>query len=394
MILGLNTLDKQLIFLGYVLIFSIAKLSAHAIERNGGNLNKFVVVMECTLLKILLSVGYFVTLEGTLNQLWTQLKKHRRMLLSFMIPSGLYMCVDAINLIALQTIDPRTLTMLGSLKIVCMGVVWSIFFQKRLSLLQWAGLCFITIGCALDQFAAMLLQEADPQNGGSTPLQDGGSIEAATTYVVSPSFARVLVMIEIILVVLAAVYFELLVKRNYNLSINVQNFYLYTNNLILGAMYQFVLYFFQLGPQSVVSHHHSGGAGSSGEKAAIATLGGRSDASSSSTTIKEGTGEGGGTYNSLATWMLDYDWKAYVLVLSLSLGGILTSIFMKRLDSVRKTIAMACQMASDAALGFLVLNIPLRGFAIVASCIVAGGVYFYSIGTGKSTETKCKKFAV
>mmetsp|Transcript_22977 Transcript_22977/g.36915 ORF Transcript_22977/g.36915 Transcript_22977/m.36915 type:complete len:93 (+) Transcript_22977:1152-1430(+) len=92
--------------------------------------------------------------------------------------------------------------------------------------------------------------------------------------------------------------------------------------------------------------------------------------------------------------MSDYDWKAYVLVLSLSLGGILTSIFMKRLDSVRKTIAMACQMASDAALGFLVLNIPLRGFAIVASCIVAGGVYFYSIGTGKSTETKCKKFAV
>jgi len=210
MILGLDTLDKQLIFSGYVLIFSIAKLSAHAVERNGGRLNKFVVVMECTLLKILLSVGYYVGLEGSLNQLWTQLKRHRRMLLSFMIPSGLYLCVDAINLIALQTIDPRTLTMLGSLKIVCMGVVWSILFQKPLSSLQWAGLCFITVGCALDQFVAML-QEADQQNG--------ESIDDSRSYVISPLFTRVLVMIEIILVVLAAVYFELLVKRNYSLSI-------------------------------------------------------------------------------------------------------------------------------------------------------------------------------
>jgi len=67
---------------------------------------------------------------------------------------------------------------------------------------------------------------------------------------------------------------------------------------------------------------------------------------------------------------------------------------MKRLDSVRKTIGMACQMVSDAALGFLVLNIPLRGFAIVASCVVAGGVILYSKGSDKSTEAKCKKFAV
>eukprot|EP00471_Norrisiella_sphaerica_P001853 CAMPEP_0184492864 /NCGR_PEP_ID=MMETSP0113_2-20130426/24432_1 /TAXON_ID=91329 /ORGANISM="Norrisiella sphaerica, Strain BC52" /LENGTH=441 /DNA_ID=CAMNT_0026877879 /DNA_START=194 /DNA_END=1519 /DNA_ORIENTATION=+ len=287
---------------------------------------------ETSLMRMLMSMGYYVAFEGNFRTYISQILKYRHMFFSFMVPSGLYLLVDVIVLTALQAVDPRTLTMLGSLKIVGMGFVWSIFFRRKLSSSQWAGLILISFGCGLDQLLA-----AESQNITEKNPQDKNPM-------VTPLVAKCLILLEIILVIAAAVYFELLVKRHRKLSINVQSFYMYSNSFLLGIVFKVAA--FVLFPSE-----------------------------------RDGASESEGVaYLSLKPWLLGYEWRSVSVVCLLSFGGVLTSVFMKRLDSVRKTIGMACQIVTDAVLGVLILHIPLRAVTVVASTLVAGGVILYSRG--------------
>ena len=64
---------------------------------------------------------------------------------------------------------------------------------------------------------------------------------------------------------------------------------------------------------------------------------------------------------------------------------------MKRLDSVRKTIAMALQLIVDGILGVVVLGVPVRVLTIISSGLVAGGVFLYSQGMKPGEKVKVEK---
>eukprot|EP01063_Lacrimia_lanifica_P001536 TRINITY_DN10778_c0_g2_i1.p1 TRINITY_DN10778_c0_g2~~TRINITY_DN10778_c0_g2_i1.p1 ORF type:complete len:354 (+),score=146.00 TRINITY_DN10778_c0_g2_i1:79-1062(+) len=69
----------------------------------------------------------------------------------------------------------------------------------------------------------------------------------------------------------------------------------------------------------------------------------------------------------------------------LSCIGIITSLFIKHLDSVRKTIASAMEIFVDAILAFALFGIPLTANTLVACGLAAGGVVLFS---KKPEETK------
>mmetsp|Transcript_35831 Transcript_35831/g.66284 ORF Transcript_35831/g.66284 Transcript_35831/m.66284 type:complete len:497 (-) Transcript_35831:317-1807(-) len=418
MILGLDTRKKQLIFVGYVLTWSVHKLLIHyksredleeqeheeegyhhqqgqaAHYRNDDQHhdeqhqnNNLVIVMNMAVLKIVLGVVVYVTREGTFTKLMHQIRKYRWLVVPFMIPSGLYMVVDALALVILSHVDPRTFTMLSSLKIVMMGIVWSTWFNKHITQIQWAGLVCITGGCVLDQAAFIMghVHTLDSTNHGHhDDYQHGSSSNAVltspsksniTTTLLLPSrtssssswfgpiAARMLILVEIVVVVLAAVYFERLVKRYHQISINVLNMYMYLNSLALGFLYHFLMAIIKYATTTNHPYDH--------DDKTTATH--HNDLAS---------------FPSLRMWMLDYEWKYWMVVALSAWGGFLTSLFMKHLDSVRKTIAMACQMVCDAVLAFFVLNIPLKASTVVSSSIVGVGVVFYSYGMRPAKKAK------
>lgn len=82
--------------------------------------------------------------------------------------------------------------------------------------------------------------------------------------------------------------------------------------------------------------------------------------------------KGGDNYSSAALHVL--------LVALSSCGGLITSAFMKHLDSVRKVIGVATQMIVDAILGYLVFGIRLSWLQYLSSAVLMAGILMYSSG--------------
>jgi len=339
MILDLDTPDKIAIFCGYILSWSLMKVCTHV--DSGQPINKLVILMETSVLKIVLSVLVYVSFEGSLSSFIRQLRRHKKMIIYFMIPAILYLIIDALALVILQAIDPRTFTVLSSMKTVLMGIVWSRYFNKRLMMIQWAGLLLVTAGCTVDN-ASYLFSGAETEE---TEKSGDSEIEAASP-AITKTTARCLVMVEVLLVVLAAVYFERLVKDNKKISLNIQNVYMYGISLSLGLIYHFFL-----------------------------------QQESKDDTLFDAD-----------VWMLHKDWNQAMIVILSAVGGCLTGAMMKRLDSVRKTIAMALQLIVDGILGVVVLGVPVRVLTIISSGFVAGGVFLYSQGMKPGERVKVEKY--
>eukprot|EP00996_Jenningsia_fusiforme_P001131 NODE_2032_length_1318_cov_31.371158_g1847_i0.p1 GENE.NODE_2032_length_1318_cov_31.371158_g1847_i0~~NODE_2032_length_1318_cov_31.371158_g1847_i0.p1 ORF type:complete len:347 (+),score=65.67 NODE_2032_length_1318_cov_31.371158_g1847_i0:56-1096(+) len=63
----------------------------------------------------------------------------------------------------------------------------------------------------------------------------------------------------------------------------------------------------------------------------------------------------------------------------LATTGIVTSWFLKYLDSVRKSIASAIEIFVDAILTWLIFQIPIGLATLLAAILVSGGIYLYSV---------------
>ena len=108
-------------------------------------------------------------------------------MLPYAMHSLLYTLEDILVLVILSSMDPRTFTLLSSIKLVLMGCVWSVVFDKALSQRQWAGLVIVTVGCFVDH-AGYLMNE-DPHEEHLHALENQS--------IVTPGTARLLVLVEV-----------------------------------------------------------------------------------------------------------------------------------------------------------------------------------------------------
>ncbi len=66
------------------------------------------------------------------------------------------------------------------------------------------------------------------------------------------------------------------------------------------------------------------------------------------------------------------------IIINNSLVGIVTSLFLKNLNSILKAFASALELIFTAILSFVLLGIPIYWNSVVAVCIVAYAVVMYA----------------
>ncbi|KAF1327737.1 Drug/metabolite transporter, partial [Globisporangium splendens] len=93
-----------------------------------------------------------------------------------------------------------------------------------------------------------------------------------------------------------------------------------------------------------------------------------------------------------------FSWYVLPMVLIMSFIGVVTSLFLKVLDSVRKAIASALELVFLPLLSTILFGAPLTLSMVVSVVFVASGVYIYSLPveskSSKSSSAETHKVAV
>lgn len=223
----------------------------------------------------------------------------------------------------LSSYDPTTYFLLLQFRVVVTGVVFQILFSKILSRIQWLSLLLLTLGCIIKQIGHSNFN--NKTNSGSFDLW---------TYVNS-SF--LLILVQVFSSCLAGVYNEYILKEKDNkVDIMLQNVFMYIDSIICNVVLLCVY----------VPNNGSNG--------------GLIEAFS---------------YDSLS---LVFNLKVLLIIANNAAIGIVTSLFLKSLNSILKTFASALELMFTGVLSWIIFGIPLDSLTVVAIFIVSFATWLYS----------------
>lgn len=160
-----------------------------------------------------------------------------------------------------------------------------------------------------------------------------GDTTGATPAATTSWFVYFLVLIQILASTFAGVYNELLLKKQLSIPLNVQNIFMYINSIVV-------------------------------------------------LTVALSLGLTGQHLSEALQWsnlrVLFYP-EILAMIVIMSCVGIVTSLFLKLLDSVRKAIASALELVLLPILTLFFFGIPITVHLFVAVICVSSGVYLYSV---------------
>lgn len=193
-------------------------------------------------------------------------------------------------------------------------------FKKQLSAWQWFSLLLLTGGCIVKNFGQLT------DSSGAMTLE----------HVVN--FNLVLILIQVFCSCFAGVFNEYLLKDSTGeaaVHVMIQNMYMYIDSIICNVV---VL--------SITSH------GATGEpvESSIAS--------------------------DLMTILVEP--STLILIFNNSLCGIVTSLFLKNLNSILKTFAAAIELVFTAIICWILFYIPIDRFTVISIAIVCYATYLYS----------------
>ncbi|CAH0560170.1 unnamed protein product [Brassicogethes aeneus] len=304
------------IFIGYILLFVNQGLLVTASQKsdNKYDYNIVTVVLLTEVLKLIASSILYCK-DFPVKSLVIDVVKNKTVLLLYFIPAFLYCLYNNLSFINLSTFDPTTYYLLLQLRVVVTGILFQIIFKKTLSKKQWLSLFILTLGCMLKQIN---FTEPD-KNDISTK---SGSMD----YGISAIF----IFVQIICSCLAGVYNEYLLKnQGADVNIYVQNVFMYLDSIICNVIL-------------------------------LTITGGILDAF---------------TYKSI-TKVLHY--KVLLVMCNNAAIGIVTSFFLKTLNSILKTFASALELVLTAVLSYIFFSIPIYLNTVLAILTVMFAIYLYS----------------
>jgi len=318
--LGLDTPAKLFVFIFYIGLFvTYACLNENA-KRQHITFNSSHAVWIQTLFKIVLAAGCYLHTDGSVRDMMQGIRSNKRYFYLYVIPAGLYGLYDILAYVNLRNFDAPTYFLLMNFKLVVTAILHNRFFSKTLSRNQWVALVVITAGCALKTHG----DHAESAAAG------GG---------VGPSlWAYILLSVQILSSAAAAVYNEGLLKGDSSVSVNLQNVFMYADTFLL----------------ILLSH--------------ITGLSAYSNAG-------QQNGSSGGLFASLSVLCSIH---IFPMILIMSCIGIATSLFLKLLDSIKKSIASSLELVVLPLFTFLLFDTPVRPTLIGSIALVAGGVLLYS----------------
>lgn len=221
---------------------------------------------------------------------------------------------------------------------LCILPLPQIVFRKRLSFMQWFSLILLTTGCIINRldFSALFSNSAE-----------GSSF----TFRLHPFM--LLILLQAVCSCLAGVYNEYILKhQGADVNIYVQNAYMYIDSIAANVFFLSV----------------------------AAVFGGENVDESPAT----------------QTPLISSIWQPVILVVMLNNAciGIVTSFFLKYLNSILKTFASALELVFTALLCYLLFDIAITLNTVLSILVVSLAIYLYSCAPVNNTKKKEKKEAL
>jgi solute carrier family 35 (UDP-sugar transporter), member A1/2/3 len=212
------------------------------------------------------------------------------------------------------------------LRVVVTGIVFQILFSKRLTNIQWLSLILLTFGCIIKQIGHVRTQPLESTSTTNTSLFNYFNL------------SLVLILVQVFCSCFAGVYNEYLLKDSTNSAhIMIQNVFMYIDSIVCNLLILFLSGFFNISSTINLSNIFS--------SESIIQL---------------------------------FQFKVFLIMLNNALIGIVTSLFLKSLNSILKAFASALELMFTGVLSWLIFGIPLDANTIFAIFIVSFSTWLYS----------------
>ncbi|XP_055612457.1 UDP-galactose transporter senju [Uranotaenia lowii] len=323
-----------MIFMTYMSLFVAQGILVTASQRadNSYSYNTVLVVLLTEVFKLLISTFLYCR-ENTFGSLVARVFEGRDVLLLYFVPAFLYCLYNNLAFVNLSTFDPTTYYLLLQLRVVFTGVLFQIIFKKTLSRKQWFSLCLLTAGCMLKQWNFSLFDSDTEENAskGKEPSNSAGTFNGKNMSGFGLSFSAVLILVQTVCSCLAGVYNEYLLKRKgSDINIYVQNVFMYLDSIVCNLL--------------------------------ILMLRGELSAAVTTEHLVE-----------------VFRFEVLVIMINNAAIGIITSFFLKYMNSILKTFASALELLFTAILSFLLFSIPIYLNTVLAIVVVSYSIYLYSL---------------
>uniref|UniRef100_A0A182MZ98 CMP-sialic acid transporter n=1 Tax=Anopheles dirus TaxID=7168 RepID=A0A182MZ98_9DIPT len=330
------------IFLTYMSLFVSQGILVTASQRsdNTYSYNTVLVVLLTEALKLVISAGLYCR-ENSFQSLIARVVEGSTVLLLYFVPAFLYCLYNNLAFVNLSTFDPTTYYLLLQLRVVITGILFQIIFKKYLSRKQWFSLLLLTVGCMLKQwnfsfFSGTPQPDAAgdptvPANPAEPPKPDDGTFRGKNISGFDLSYSALLILVQTVCSCLAGVYNEyLLKKKGSDINIYVQNVFMYLDSIVCNLL--------------------------------ILLLQGELVGAFTSANLRE-----------IARF------EVVVIMLNNAAIGIITSFFLKYMNSILKTFASALELMFTAVLCYLLFAIPVYLNTVLAIFVVSYAIYLYSL---------------
>ena len=316
---------SPVIFISYMALFVNQGIIVTWSQRNGHyEYNIVMVVLMTEVLKLITSTILYCR-DNSIVSLYQEISVNKKVLLLYMIPSFLYCLYNNLAFINLAAFDPTTYYVLLQFRVVITGIIFQVVFDKKLSLKQWFSLILLTIGCMIKH-----IDMDFSVNVFSAKINLNSNI--------------ILIFVQTICSCLAGVYNEYLLKeQGANINIFVQNVFMYIDSILCNLAVFLVLYMSE---------------------------------SSESDMFR----------NVDPTILLQP--KVIIIMLNNTAIGIITSFFLKNLNSILKTFASALELVFTAMLCWLIFSIPIHMNTVLSISMVSYAVVLYSQNPVQNARTK------
>lgn len=307
------------IFILYIGLFVNQGILVTASQKEGSKYEYDIitVVLLTEFLKLLTSVILYCQ-QNSFRSLIQDSVKNKKVLSLYFLPAFLYCLYNNLAFVNLATFDPTTYYLLLQLRVVATAILFQVIFKKQLSKKQWLSLLLLTTGCMLK---------------GWNFTQSNTKDESATHITKSTSIAldinAVLIFVQLMCSCLAGVYNEYLLKNpGADTHIFIQNVFMYLDSIICNTF--------------------------------LLILQGNLNAFS------------------IENLKMVFHYKVILVMLNNTAAGIVTSFFLKNMNSILKTFAAALELIFTAIFSYLLFSIPIYLNTVMAISLVLFSIYLYS----------------
>ncbi|KAM7351364.1 UDP-galactose transporter senju [Cochliomyia hominivorax] len=332
-----------LIFILYMSLF-IAQgifVTASQESNNSYSYNTVTVVLLTEVLKLIVSATLYCR-ENNFTSLVKDVRKDSNVMMLYFVPAFLYCLYNNLAFVNLSTFDPTTYYLLLQLRVVITGILFQIIFKKYLTQRQWISLVLLTAGCMLKQlnFNGIYTTDSDDLSKSTTSNLNHAtpnSIEQSHSPISGKnmsgfdfSLSAVFILAQTIFSCLAGVYNEYLLKdKGSEVNIFVQNVFMYLDSIVCNVVILLL----------------------KGELFSAFTA-------DSLTAI--------------------FRFKVIIIIINNAAIGIVTSFFLKYMNSILKTFASALELMFTAVLCYFLFSIPIYINTALAIAVVSYAIYLYS----------------